>query len=615
MMHPGSLDRKKSSSTSSFSSKQIFIDIAKENQALTKEEKKAKALEEAKALKEYKSKNKEIKSQLNSKTGSKDLANSAENFQTSSTPPDTKISTFRDRYKERQITPNNSSPSLHVEPTRSKSTPAVQLKVPTSKRSKSSSGPSKALSARLKRKSLENALDKDTIVRNHEPSPSHSPTRPTKRGIRTKTSLGRKAGLLSALWFNQSNSDSDSDQLSNIGSPRNTTHRVHVDSNWRWTLVGQEQFELNEKLGSGAFGSVYKAVKVDTDKVIAIKIISNLKYLKSKELEDTQREMDILKMCFHPNIVSYYGCLMKGGDMWIVMDYCALGSIKDLMQKQAPQGKTMYTLTELQIQFIVRETLKGLSYLHSKGVIHCDVKAGNILLDEEGQVKITDFGVSTIKNKKTQKRYHSTFTNTTSNQNIKQKGLIALGEDFTIDPLFQVEVDEDLTSNDEDEDDDDELKGTPFWMAPEVILGNGKGYTDRADLWSLGITVIEMAEGQPPYHDMHPMQALLKIPNSPVPVISKTYAKSFSDEMHDFLRRCLVKDPKTRLGAKQCLKRHPFVVGAEKLKSTDVLGGLIHRARGDSDGWEIGGEVSENVAVNLVTTGKPPLLARKKKNV
>eukprot|EP00002_Diphylleia_rotans_P019565 TRINITY_DN377_c0_g1_i5.p1 TRINITY_DN377_c0_g1~~TRINITY_DN377_c0_g1_i5.p1 ORF type:complete len:458 (+),score=86.54 TRINITY_DN377_c0_g1_i5:452-1825(+) len=180
------------------------------------------------------------------------------------------------------------------------------------------------------------------------------------------------------------------------------------------------------------------------------------------------------------------------------MEYCGGGSITDVCQiSERP-------LTEDQISLICRETLKGLDYLHKQHKLHRDVKGGNILLTEKGEVKLADFGVA------------AQIANTWAKRNT--------------------------------------FVGTPYWMAPEVILENK--YDGKADVWSLGITAIEMAEGVPPLADIHPMRVLFKIPQDPPPKLKER--EKWSDAFHDFLAKCLVKDPATRPTAEAMLN-HAFL--------------------------------------------------------
>jgi len=185
------------------------------------------------------------------------------------------------------------------------------------------------------------------------------------------------------------------------------------------------------------------------------------------------------------------------------MEFCSGGSVSDLMRV------TRKTLTEPQIVSVVRDMLKGLQFLHSKHKIHRDVKCGNVLLNSKGQGKLADFGVSGQLSDTMAKRHTAI--------------------------------------------------GTPFWMAPEVI--GELGYDYKADIWSLGITVIEMAEGRPPYSDMHPMRVIFVIPSRPPPTM--TIPEDWSPELNDFVKKCLMKDPNERPDATTLLA-HPFLKDVAK---------------------------------------------------
>eukprot|EP00824_Muranothrix_gubernata_P024162 TRINITY_DN6918_c0_g1_i2.p1 TRINITY_DN6918_c0_g1~~TRINITY_DN6918_c0_g1_i2.p1 ORF type:complete len:379 (-),score=80.67 TRINITY_DN6918_c0_g1_i2:42-1178(-) len=197
----------------------------------------------------------------------------------------------------------------------------------------------------------------------------------------------------------------------------------------------------------------------------------------------------------------------------IVMELCGAGSVGDLMKA------TDAPLEEEQISATLQATLKALSYLHSYKKIHRDVKAGNILLTNKGEAKLADFGVSTG---------YSTLT--------KRKTII----------------------------------GTPFWMAPEVI--QEAEHDSKADIWSLGITAIELAETVPPHSDVHPMRAIFMIPSRPPPILSTP--DDWSEEFRDFIAACLVKDPSKRPSA-EVLLNHPFVT---KSKGQPVLQELVERS-------------------------------------
>jgi serine/threonine protein kinase len=206
--------------------------------------------------------------------------------------------------------------------------------------------------------------------------------------------------------------------------------------------------ELQEKVGEGSYGSVYRATDLRTGKDVAVKILPA-----DSDMAPLQREIMILKQCNSPHIVRYFGTYVKDTDLWISMEYCNAGSVSDLMEAAG------ITLAEAHIAAICRSALRGLEYLHAQRKIHRDIKAANIMLNDLGEAKLADFGVAA--------RYSSTHS--------KRNTVV----------------------------------GTPFWMAPEVIQMTD--YDGLADIWSLGITVIEMAEGAPPRADMHPFRAIFQV--------------------------------------------------------------------------------------------------------
>lgn len=261
-----------------------------------------------------------------------------------------------------------------------------------------------------------------------------------------------------------------------------------------------EVFEILAKLGEGSYGSVYKALDKRDGKIVAIKVLE----IENEDTTELQREINILKDCHSEFIVAYKGTFEKDGHIWIVMEYCAGGSICDLM------AICERTLQEDQIAVVVKQALMGLEYLHSQHKIHRDIKAGNILLTADGDCKLADFGVS------------AELTNTMA----KRKTVI----------------------------------GTPYWMAPEVLQSTE--YDGKADIWSLAITSIEMAVGEPPHSNVHPMRAIFLIPNSPPPALPDP--SQWSADFNDFLRVCLKKDPTGRPTATDLLRTHPFVMKAGK---------------------------------------------------
>ncbi|XP_060096570.1 serine/threonine-protein kinase 10 [Heteronotia binoei] len=287
--------------------------------------------------------------------------------------------------------------------------------------------------------------------------------------------------------------------------------RRDLDPNEVWEIVGE--------LGDGAFGKVYKAKNRETGALAAAKVIET----KSEdELEDYMVEIDILATCDHPYIVKLLGAFYYDSKLWIMIEFCPGGAV-DAVMLELDRG-----LTEPQIQVICRQMLEGLNYLHSKKIIHRDLKAGNVLLTQDGDIKLADFGVS-AKNMKTLQRR-------------------------------------------------DSFIGTPYWMAPEVVMCEtmkDTPYDYKADIWSLGITLIEMAQIEPPHHELNPMRVLLKIAKSDPPTLS--YPSKWSLEFNDFLKTALDKNPETRLSAAQLLE-HPFI---SKVTSNRALRELVAEAKAE----------------------------------
>ncbi|XP_062385316.1 serine/threonine-protein kinase 3 [Sardina pilchardus] len=275
------------------------------------------------------------------------------------------------------------------------------------------------------------------------------------------------------------------------------------------TKQPEEVFDVLEKLGEGSYGSVFKAIHKESGQVVAIKQVPV-----ESDLQEIIKEISIMQQCDSPYVVKYYGSYFKNTDLWIVMEYCGAGSVSDIIRLRNK------TLTEDEIATILKSTLKGLEYLHFMRKIHRDIKAGNILLNTEGHAKLADFGVA------------GQLTDTMAKRNT--------------------------------------VIGTPFWMAPEVI--QEIGYNCVADIWSLGITSIEMAEGKPPYADIHPMRAIFMIPTNPPPTFRKP--ELWTDDFTDFVKKCLVKNPEHRATATQLLQ-HPFITNA---KPVSILRDLITEA-------------------------------------
>ncbi|OJJ06103.1 hypothetical protein ASPVEDRAFT_312021 [Aspergillus versicolor CBS 583.65] len=290
------------------------------------------------------------------------------------------------------------------------------------------------------------------------------------------------------------------------------------------TMAGDmaSQYQMMEELGSGSFGTVYKAIDKYTGEIVAIKHID----LESSEddIQEIQQEISVLATCASPYVTQYYASFLRGHKLWIVMEYLGGGSCLDLLKPGV--------FNEAHVAIVCQQLLQGLDYLHCEGKIHRDVKAANVLLSHTGKVKLGDFGVA------------AQLTNIKSQRNT--------------------------------------FVGTPFWMAPEVI--QQAGYDYKADIWSLGITAMEMINGEPPHAATHPMKVLFLIPKEPAP---RLQGDGYSNAFRDFIAQCLTKDPERRPSAKELL-RHKFIRNAGK---TEALQELIHRKQD----WDGGRGVSRNV--------------------
>lgn len=289
-------------------------------------------------------------------------------------------------------------------------------------------------------------------------------------------------------------------------------------------------FDLIEVVGNGTYGQVYKGRHRRTGQLAAIKIMS----VTEDEEEEIKLEINVLrKYSNHVNIARYYGAFIKKDTsnsqedhLWLVMEFCGAGSVTDLVKATKTRS-----LKEDWIAYICRDVLEGVNHLHRHHVIHRDIKGQNILLTENAEVKLVDFGVSAQLDRTVGRR--NTFI------------------------------------------------GTPYWMAPEVIVCDEQPdatYDNRCDMWSIGITAIEMAESQPPLCDMHPMRALFLIPRSEPPKLKSR--KSWSKKFRDFVNVCVIKDYLQRPTAEQLLQ-HDFIRGsrAQDRKIRIEIKDFIDRAR------------------------------------
>lgn len=274
----------------------------------------------------------------------------------------------------------------------------------------------------------------------------------------------------------------------------------------------EELFIGLHEIGHGSFGAVYFATNAHTNEVVAIKKMSYSGKQAHEKWQDILKEVKFLQQLRHPNTIEYKGCYLKEHTAWLVMEYC-LGSASDLLEVHKKP------LQEVEIAAITHGALQGLAYLHSHALIHRDIKAGNILLTEPGQVKLADFGSASM---------------------------ASPANSFV---------------------------GTPYWMAPEVILAMDEGqYDGKVDIWSLGITCIEMAERKPPLFNMNAMSALYHIAQNDSPTLQ---SNEWTDPFRRFVDYCLQKMPQERPTSAELL-RHDFVRRDRPLR---VLIDLIQRTK------------------------------------
>ncbi|XP_028274703.1 serine/threonine-protein kinase TAO1 [Parambassis ranga] len=274
----------------------------------------------------------------------------------------------------------------------------------------------------------------------------------------------------------------------------------------------EKLFSDLREIGHGSFGAVYFARDVRTNEVVAIKKMSYSGKQSSEKWQDIIKEVKFLQRIQHPNSIEYKGCYLREHTAWLVMEYC-LGSASDLLEVHKKP------LQEVEIAAITHGALQGLAYLHSHNMIHRDIKAGNILLTEPGQVKLADFGSASI---------------------------ACPANSFV---------------------------GTPYWMAPEVILAMDEGqYDGKVDIWSLGITCVELAERKPPLFNMNAMSALYHIAQNESPTLQSS---EWTDYFRNFVDSCLQKIPQDRPNSEELLK-HAFV---QRERPESVLIDLINRTK------------------------------------
>lgn len=269
------------------------------------------------------------------------------------------------------------------------------------------------------------------------------------------------------------------------------------------------------KISEGASGEVFLATEIATGRQVAIKKMS----LNTQNIKLLTTEIQIMKTSKHPNIVDYIGSYIVDKKLWVVMEYMDEGCLTGILE----QFGSNVRMNESQISYVCAENLKGLLYIHSMHRIHRDIKSDNILLDSKGDVKIADFGYAAQLTQEKSKRVT--------------------------------------------------IVGTPYWMAPELIRGHD--YDQKVDIWSLGIMVMEMAEGEPPYMEVAPLRALFLITTKGIPDLQEP--NSWSPEFKDFVSKCLQKDANDRPTCEELLE-HPFIL-KHKDKPKSIMIPLIEETK------------------------------------
>ncbi|CAH8468579.1 unnamed protein product [Schistosoma turkestanicum] len=298
----------------------------------------------------------------------------------------------------------------------------------------------------------------------------------------------------------------------------------------QWPMT-KASYEFGKSIGQGATSTVFEALCPSNGKKCAIKIINLEKCSTSASLEEINREIKSMKNMKNENIVAYYASFVAQTELCIIMDLCQRGSLLDVIKyTQNKRDITYGVFDENTIATILRDVLRGLAYIHENGLVHRDLKCGNLLVKDDGIIQIADFGVAGF---------------------LATQPLTATG---SVDLRRYTFV------------------GTPCWMAPEVMQ-QARGYNQKADIWSLGITTIEMATGQAPYAKFAPMKVLMLTLQNDSPDIDSVATVNnqylnYGHKFRKFTKACLMKDPAQRLSARELLS-HTYI--KSKAKDRDLL--------------------------------------------
>lgn len=304
-----------------------------------------------------------------------------------------------------------------------------------------------------------------------------------------------------------------------MSKPTSVKHLLHIDKDLNWifdtSIDPMTFFSEIKTIGKGGFGTVMQVLHIPSQKIFAGKLI-HPKYMNGNLKKCVENEIKMMKDVDSKYTVQYYGSVPFKDSLLILMEYCDRGSFRQILDAREK------VLSEDQISIVISDLLKGLDFIHKKHIIHRDVKSGNILFNSKGEVKITDFGIS---------------------------------KSFSFDGTCHT----------------CSIIGTPYWMAPEVI--NGEKYSYKADIWSVGITAIELSEGAPPLIELPPSKAMIEISLNGFPGFR--FPSLHSSEFIDFVMCCLEMDENERPTISKLLE-HPFIKRAERLDRNLVLDNLVN---------------------------------------